>query len=384
MKSRSETESMRVPWKEPLWLQQYRERNEAIVRQQPLQKSRHSNIALLDRLAEEPAGQGTIRLPKELESSGVKAFSWLEALDELEKELRFALEHEFPAKDQFEALVNARFNCGSVLLFDRLPSPDSILEWKTVFPSNAVAKTVVLVRATASPFQLLEKASGQNVRWNRTVLLDKNARAFFVSDFDFSNDSLLGLQGILKQGSELHCANAWTNGKTTRCRITHRLEDSSSVVQQDWNLGGKNDSLDLNLLLLHSGRSTKSRSVFKSVLDQHASSTFEGLIKIPPSGQQANALLEAHGLLLSPNASNNSVPELEIEADDVKATHSASVSHLDEEALFYLASRGLPEKEARRLVLMGFLESLVHELPEPFRQPLAQSLEKKWETINNS
>lgn len=378
----SETVSTHVAWKEPPWLQQYRERNAAIVKQAPLQKSKYSNIAFLERLSEFPPTKELLPLPLELESKGIRVFSWGQALRECENELRLALENEFPSKDQFEAIVNARFNSGFVLLVENA-KPSQLLEWQLPLPLHAMAKNVIIVRENAESVHLLETVRGENVRFNQTVLVQENASVSFASLFDFSAYSLVGLQSVLQHDSQLHSANAWMKGEMTRGRVSNVLNGSgASMVQRDWNLGSQKDRLDLDLLLLHKNHSTKSHSVFKSVLDQSAYSVFEGMIKILPSGQQTTAFLEAHGLLLSPNASNNNIPGLEIEADDVKATHSASVSHLDEEALFYLLSRGIDEKAAKQMVAMGFLESLVHELPLSFQAPLVQALESKWDSIS--
>jgi Fe-S cluster assembly protein SufD len=380
----SETAIAHVAWKEPSWLRQYRERNAAIVKQAPLQKSKYSNIAFLEKLSEFPQNQAPLSLPFHLESSGVRVLSWEQALQECETELRLALENEFPAKDQFEAKVNAEFNSGFVLLAEKT-KPNQLLEWELLLPARAMAKNVFIVRENLDSVHLLQSVRGENVRLNQTVFVSENASVCFASLFDFSRHSLVGLQSVLQQDSQLHSANAWMNGEMVRGRVSNVLNGpGSSIVQRDWNLGGKKDRLDLDLLLLHKNLATKSHSVFKSVLDESAYSVFEGMIKILPSGQQATAFLEAYGLLLSPNASNNNIPGLEIEADDVKATHSASVSHLDEEALFYLLSRGISETEAKQLVVMGFLESLVHELPKSFQEPLIESLEKKWKFANKN
>ncbi len=378
----SKTVSARVSWKEPDWLQQYRERNAAIVKQQPLQKSKYSNLPFLEQFSELPPAKALLQLPVQLESKGIRVLSWEQALRECENELRLALENEFPPKDQFEAKVNAEFNSGFVLLVENA-KPNRLSEWLLSLPPLTMAKNVIIVHENAESVHLLQTVRGESIRFNQTVLVQENASVCMASLFDFSQHLLVGLQSVLQQDSRLHSANAWMNGEMVRARVSNVLNSSgASVVQRDWNLGSQKDRLDLDLMLLHKSQATKSHSVFKSVLDQSAYSVFEGMIKILPSGQQTTAFLEAYGLLLSPNASNNNIPGLEIEADDVKATHSASVSHLDEEALFYLLSRGIDEKTAKQMVIMGFLESLVHELPQSFQPQLTNALENKWNSIS--
>jgi Fe-S cluster assembly protein SufD len=100
----------------------------------------------------------------------------------------------------------------------------------------------------------------------------------------------------------------------------------------------------------------------KNVLQDEAKSIFAGLIKVDPKAQQTNALQTNRNLLLSRDAEADSLPGLEILANDVSCTHGATTSRLNQEELFYLLSRGLEKKSAESLISLGFLEEIIGKI----------------------
>ena len=102
-----------------------------------------------------------------------------------------------------------------------------------------------------------------------------------------------------------------------------------------------------------------------------------------PKAQKTNALLQTHSMLLSRNASSNSIPSLEIEADDVKATHSATSFNLDENQMFYLQSRGLDNKESKNVIINGFLKGVIYRFPEEYHELLSETLSNKVNKIKS-
>jgi Fe-S cluster assembly protein SufD len=105
--------------------------------------------------------------------------------------------------------------------------------------------------------------------------------------------------------------------------------------------------------------------LYKGALDGKARAVFRGLIKVWPGAQRTDAYQTNRNLILSRQAEATSLPNLEIEADDVRCSHAATVGHLDEEELFYIMSRGIPRREAERLVVFGFYGDVLERLPLP-------------------
>jgi Fe-S cluster assembly protein SufD len=112
--------------------------------------------------------------------------------------------------------------------------------------------------------------------------------------------------------------------------------------------------VDNHTVLDHAAAHCGSREVYKGILDDRARSVFKGRIIVREGSQQTDAKQSNRNLLLSSEALAHTRPQLEIYADDVKCTHGATVGRLDEDAIFYLRSRGVPEDEARRLMIRAF------------------------------
>jgi Fe-S cluster assembly protein SufD len=105
--------------------------------------------------------------------------------------------------------------------------------------------------------------------------------------------------------------------------------------------------------------------LYKGALTERSHAVFRGLIKVWPKAQRTDAYQTNRNLLLSRDAQATSLPNLEIEADDVRCSHAATVGQLDEEELFYIMSRGIPRREAERLVVFGFFGEVLDRLPLP-------------------
>lgn len=141
--------------------------------------------------------------------------------------------------------------------------------------------------------------------------------------------------------------------------------------------------VDVYAELNHAVPAAQGELLSQAVLSDEARKVFEGMIRIRPGALKSNAFQADHNLMLSSKARADSIPSLEIQADDVRATHSATVGKLDEEKLFYLQSRGLSPKEARFLMAMGFFGPTLSRMPSRrFRDRVQKLLEHRWETYH--
>ena len=103
---------------------------------------------------------------------------------------------------------------------------------------------------------------------------------------------------------------------------------------------------------------------------------YTGLIRIAKEAVQTNAYQANHNLLLSSGARAETIPMLEILADDVQCKHGASIGPIDDEQTFYLMSRGVPREHAQRLIVMGFIESIIQQVPfKPLQEQLRSEIE---------
>ena len=130
----------------------------------------------------------------------------------------------------------------------------------------------------------------------------------------------------------------------------------------------------------HDAPSCGSRQTVKNVLDGRARGVFQGRIEVARVAQKTDGYQMNQALLLSPDAEIDSKPQLEIFADDVKCSHGATVGELDAAQLFYLRSRGVPEAEARAMLVRAFLtEALDAVADERVREMLDVELSAWWE-----
>jgi Fe-S cluster assembly protein SufD len=128
----------------------------------------------------------------------------------------------------------------------------------------------------------------------------------------------------------------------------------------------------------HNAPRTTSDLLFKGALRDHSRSVWQGMIYVAPGAQKTDGYQANRNLTLSKGARADSIPGLEILADDVRCTHGATVGQMEEEHLFYLMARGLPRAEAEKLVVDGFFDPVLQRIPfEGVRQRLKKAIEAK-------
>ena len=136
--------------------------------------------------------------------------------------------------------------------------------------------------------------------------------------------------------------------------------------------------IDNHTLADHRQPNSYSNELYKGVLLDHSTGVFNGKIFVRPDAQKTNAYQSCKNVVLSPGAKMNTKPQLEIFADDVKCSHGTTTGQLDDEALFYLRSRGIPQKEAMGLLTFAFCEDVLSNIRiDSIREYLEQIVAEK-------
>ena len=136
--------------------------------------------------------------------------------------------------------------------------------------------------------------------------------------------------------------------------------------------------LDFDTTQEHAAANCVSDLAFRGILTGRSSVVWRGMIKVDEGAQQTDAFQESRNLLLSKKAHADAIPGLEILANDVRCTHAAAVAQIDRDQLFYLMSRGLPRDQATRLIIDGFLQSLVERLGDgELHDAVSSALERR-------
>jgi Fe-S cluster assembly protein SufD len=149
----------------------------------------------------------------------------------------------------------------------------------------------------------------------------------------------------------------------------------------DWvaaTFANESQSLLTAPMVRHVGTNAESHMDFKTVVDDAGYSTFDGMVKIDRSGQGTNSRLEEHAIHLSSQSRSDSIPGLQIDANDVKAGHASTSGQIDDEQLFYMLSRGIQRDEAIHMIVTGFFEPVLDRVPlEELRERVASVIEAK-------
>ena len=188
-----------------------------------------------------------------------------------------------------------------------------------------------------------------------------------------------------------HVATLQVRQERASSLFSHSVSTGGAITRNDVNavLGGEGCECTLNGLYLvtdeqlvdnhmrvdHVAAHCNSYELYKGILDGHSRSVFNGLIHVHPGAQKTDAKQSNRNLLLSRGALAASNPQLEIFADDVRCTHGSTVGQLDDEAVFYLRSRGIGESAARSLLTYAFASDIIGRIKvEPVRRDLEELL----------
>jgi Fe-S cluster assembly protein SufD len=248
--------------------------------------------------------------------------------------------------------------------------------------------------------------------WRLLVVAEEGSRFSLIEEYTSPSAEAAGYSNgavelFVEQGAKLEYVSLQNLAKETWHFATHRATVGKDA-ELDWVAGGfgsrrgkvriHNDlagqgatsrvtgayfadgtqHLDYDTFQQHHAPSTTSDFAFKGALREQASVVWRGMIRVEEDAQKTNAYQENRNLILSPDAHADSIPGLEILANDVRCTHGATISQVDREQLFYAMSRGLTRSDAERLIVRGFFQDVLDRIElAPVREALAERLEAR-------
>ncbi|QQE75177.1 Fe-S cluster assembly protein SufD [Brevibacillus composti] len=263
-----------------------------------------------------------------------------------------------PLQAVFEVIGNDALVCPHILIVAEANSKVTYVDTYVSGPGqNMVASSIVEVYVGAG-------ASVQvaSVRSLSTDVHDYSFRRATV-DRDGKMEWILG---------EMNDGNTVANN-TTLLKGT-----GSHAATKSISVGTGSQRQNLTSQVQHFGTHSESEMVSKAVMTDEAVSILNGITKIEKGAEKANGEQAENILMLSDKARGDANPILLIDEDDVKAGHAASVGRFSEESIYYLMSRGISRRQAERLIILGFLDPVVAEIPvEEVKNRLRQALERK-------
>jgi Fe-S cluster assembly scaffold protein SufB len=306
-------------------------------------------------------------------------------------------EASLPLDDKLAQLTRAGWNQGVVVHVPdgvRLERP-IVLRWQAGEPGRALLTRTILdlgEGASASIVEELEASRGANDLAGAQALFAGSLEVHLAAGSTLAVASIQNLatgtvafqhrQAEIGEGATLHWALAQLGGRLVRSRVDNRLSgDRSSVEQVEIVFGADDQLFDLTSYTRHIGRDTTGNLLSKAALMDATRSYMKGLIIIEPTAVGTDSFLGEFGMNLSKQARAVAIPSLEIDQPDCRrAAHSSAVGPIDETQLFYLESRGIDPEEARKFIVLGFLEPVVARVPlESAQDTLRALLEAKWD-----
>lgn len=206
-----------------------------------------------------------------------------------------------------------------------------------------------------------EASVGPAARYHHAVLQDVGPRVWQVGS----------LAADVEQDATLDVGVAALGGDYARLRLDCRLQGRGATGNlSSVYLGEGNQMLDLRTFQVHAAPDTTSNLLFKGGVADTSHSVYTGLIRIAPGARGSNAFQTNRNLKLSDGAWAESVPNLEIENNDVRCSHASTVGPVDPDQRFYLESRGVPTEVADRLVVGGFFDEVLDDFAVPALAPI--------------
>jgi Fe-S cluster assembly protein SufD len=316
---------------------------------------------------------------------------------------------EVPAGVTFEALTDDAELLGTLVGSDDKFTAHNAALWKHGLLVR-VAKGVQLDKPLY--VRIASTEADASLFWRLLVVAEEGSRFSLIEEYvsgspDLNAYSNAVAELVVEQGAKLEYVSLQSYSAETWHFATHhaRVERDAEL---DWVAGGfgsrkgkvriQNDlagpgatsrvtgayfadgtqHLDYDTFQEHIAPHTTSDFAFKGALRDEASVVWRGMIRVEKDAQKTNAYQENRNLLLSESAHADSIPGLEILANDVRCTHGATLSQVDRDQLFYAMARGLTRADAERLIVRGFFQDILDriELP-PVREALAEALEAR-------
>jgi Fe-S cluster assembly protein SufD len=252
-------------------------------------------------------------------------------------------------------------------------------------PEGIVAGREVVVRlgegAEATVVEVYDGGGAGLVLPTTRVLAARGARAGYASlqRLDGATWSIGTLDLDGEQESTVTAGLAGFGGEyarlRTRCRLSGRGASGTLLAAY---FGSGEQTLDYRTFQEHVAPDTTSNLLFKGTVSDHSRSVYTGLIRVAKNARGTNAFQTNRNIKLSEDAWAESVPNLEIENNDVHCSHASAVGPIDEEQRFYLESRGVPTRVAERLIVSGFFAEVFDAFPDPrLRSELDAAVEGK-------
>ena len=292
--------------------------------------------------------------------------------------------------DKFISLNSALSNCGGVIYVPKgvvIEDTISIYHWTTqnhvaVFPHTLViaeeSSSVMVLdvyQSTDAKLPAFCAAAGN-------IYAGANAHVMRKCVQNWSNETVSIQSDATSVKRDGVTKTLAVNLGSKRARFENKVrmaESGSNATLYSLTVAQGEQEFDQRTYQNHEAPNAFSDLLYKNALLDNSRTIFSGMINVEKDAQQTDAYQTNHNLLLSPTADANSLPGLEIQANDVKCSHGATTGQLDQDALFYMMQRGIPKRTAQQLMVFGFFEEVIEKFDdEGVRENVRQLVQSKF------
>ena len=300
------------------------------------------------------------------------------------------------------ALTQSKYELIIENYFNKIALKDGITSLNTAFSNEGAFIHIPKNKFVEKPIQIIHFSTGNEASLmfqpRNMIVVDENSQVQIIERHQSLSENKVFTNSVTEiyadkksiidyykiQNDNLQASlidNTYVNQQRNSSFSMHTFSFGNELVRNNLNISqndefiettikgvtiiGDKQHIDHNTLIQHNKPNCNSHQDYKGIYDNKSTGVFNGKIIVEKQAQKTNAFQSNNNVLLSDKATINAKPQLEIYADDVKCSHGCTVGQLDKNALFYLKSRGIPEKEATALLMYGFANNILESVKIP-------------------
>ena len=300
------------------------------------------------------------------------------------------------------ALTQSKYELIIENYFNKIALKDGITSLNTAFSNEGAFIHIPKNKFVEKPIQIIHFSTGNEASLmfqpRNMIVVDENSQVQIIERHQSLSENKVFTNSVTEiyadkksiidyykiQNDNLQASlidNTYINQQRNSTFSMHTFSFGNELVRNNLNISqndefiettikgvtiiGNKQHVDHNTLIQHNKPNCNSHQDYKGIYDNKSTGVFNGKIIVNKQAQKTNAFQSNNNVLLSDKATINAKPQLEIYADDVKCSHGCTVGQLDKNALFYLKSRGIPEKEATALLMYGFANNILESVKIP-------------------
>ncbi|MBS3151384.1 Fe-S cluster assembly protein SufD [Candidatus Woesearchaeota archaeon] len=322
-----------------------------------------------------------------INASDAEVFGFNEAFENHENLLRenFMTKCVLASEDKFTTFHAAFFNSGVLIRIPENVETKNPIELYLDFNGKVRMDHVLVIAEKNSKAVIVDYSSSKDSKGFRNQIVEiiakENAKVEYRSVQDFAQDvyAFSKKRAQVEKDGSIQWTDCCIGGKFTQSLTKTFLKGDNAESQSLGIVFGDNKQcFDINNETIHVASRTKCNMLTKFVLNDNAKAIYRGLIRVNPKAVKCEGYQKNDTILLSEYAEADAVPNLEIENNDVKCTHGATISQVDNDKLFYMMSRGIDEISAKKQIVEGFFDPILVKIEDnDLRDKIKNNISKR-------